>query len=338
MKHSAKILSLFLCVSLMLSGCDAVSPADSSVGSHEDLLISEAEAVFEPPKEEIKEPEPVREVLPKVYLSANTVKRGNYFMIYICDTPAKSIEYTDFLGYTRTLCEYEGGLFDFVPVKVAASAGEYELSITIPTYNGEDYEYKATITVENRSFETQYLEVAAETLEQTLEDDYARNEFSQKTTPLKSTYTGEKLWNGNFIAPLGNAYYSITTSFGTFRTFSNGDTEYHNAVDMAAKGGTPVLATNSGKVIFAKFLMLTGNTVVIDHGLGVLSWHYHMKSISVSEGDFVAKGDRIGRVGTTGLSTGNHLHFGITINGIFTDPYRIIGTKPQTDFWRLNET
>ena len=87
-------------------------------------------------------------------------------------------------------------------------------------------------------------------------------------------------------------------------------------------------------MLYAGFLQLTGNTVLIDHGLGVISWHYHMNSISVKAGDSVEKEQQIGTVGTTGLSTGNHLHFGITVCGINTDPMKLMGTEPRLEFWK----
>ena len=159
----------------------------------------------------------------------------------------------------------------------------------------------------------------------------AFDEFFQK---YRWYNTGIKFWEGEFMKPLGDSWYNETTPYGTFRTFNNGKTEWHNATDMAVGGGTPIYATNSGVVLFSDYLGLTGNTVIINHGMGVLSWHYHLSSRKVSVGDKVEKGDFIGRVGTTGLSTGNHLHFGITVGGIFVDPMQMIGSEPDIDFWK----
>ena len=155
--------------------------------------------------------------------------------------------------------------------------------------------------------------------------------------PIKipSYFSEEKLWEGEFLPPLGDSWYRETTSYGTFRTFSSGRTEWHNATDMAVGGGTPIFATNSGKVLFADWLGLTGNTIIIDHGCGVMSWHYHLHKINVAEGDFIEKNTKIGLVGTTGLSTGNHLHFGITVGGVFVDPMGMIGTEPELDFEKV---
>lgn len=312
-------------IAAQLCGCSV--PAGNVISGEESLSSAIEES--SQPEESVPEPEPEPEpVKPEIILSASEVQRGSYMLVRINNYEGEEIKYTDFLGYERSFFEYDGGWLSLIPVKTAAKAGDYVLTISI---DGESF--NRDIKVTDREFEEQYLTVSPSTLEETLESDFARAEFSEKAEPMKKVFTPQKLWNGEFVLPL-EAQYKVSTSFGTYRTFSNGSTEWHNAVDMATKGGTPVYATNSGNIIFAQYLQLTGNTVIIDHGMGVLSWHYHMRSISVSEGDFVEKGMKIGEVGTTGLSTGNHLHFGMTVGGIFTDPMKIVGTEPQIDFWK----
>ena len=312
-------------IAAQLCGCSV--PAGNVVSGEGELSSAIEES--SQPEESVPEPEPEPEpVKPEIILSASEVQRGSYMLVRINNYEGEEIKYTDFLGYERSFFEYDGGWLSLIPVKTAAKAGDYVLTISI---DGESF--NRDIKVTDREFEEQYLTVSPATLEETLESDFARAEFSEKAEPMKKVFTPQKLWNGEFVLPL-EAQYKVSTSFGTYRTFSNGSTEWHNAVDMATKGGTPVYATNSGNIIFAQYLQLTGNTVIIDHGMGVLSWHYHMRSISVSEGDFVEKGMKIGEVGTTGLSTGNHLHFGMTVGGIFTDPMKIVGTEPQIDFWK----
>lgn len=312
-------------IAAQLCGCSV--PAGNVVSGEGELSSAIEES--SQPEESVPEPEPEPEpVKPEIILSASEVQRGSYMLVRINNYEGEEIKYTDFLGYERSFFEYDGGWLSLIPVKTAAKAGDYVLTISI---DGESF--NRDIKVTDREFEEQYLTVSPSTLEETLESDFARAEFSEKAEPMKKVFTPQKLWNGEFVLPL-EAQYKVSTSFGTYRTFSNGSTEWHNAVDMATKGGTPVYATNSGNIIFAQYLQLTGNTVIIDHGMGVLSWHYHMRSISVSEGDFVENGMKIGEVGTTGLSTGNHLHFGMTVGGIFTDPMKIVGTEPQIDFWK----
>lgn len=326
----ALIFLITAAMSAQLCGCSVpvgnVVDGEESISSEssESNLSEESSSLIESENEN-SEPVPAQ---PVITLSSNEVQRGSFMAVRIENYDGDSIEYRDFLGYDRSFIKYESGWISLIPVKTSAEAGNYLLTVII-----DGRRYDNDITVTERDFDEQYLTVSAATLEETLESQHARTEFSEKTDPIKQTLTEQKLWNGEFILPL-EVSYKESTSFGTFRTFSNGSTEWHNAVDMAVKGGTPVYATNSGNIVFAEYLQLTGNTVIIDHGMGVLSWHYHMRSIDVSTGEFVEKGTKIGEVGTTGLSTGNHLHFGMTVGGIFTDPLKVVGTEPQIDFWK----
>jgi murein DD-endopeptidase MepM/ murein hydrolase activator NlpD len=85
-------------------------------------------------------------------------------------------------------------------------------------------------------------------------------------------------------------------------------------------GGTPIYAPAHGRVVFADLTQVRGNMTVIDHGVGVFSAYYHQFSINVQVGQMVDPGTLIGRVGTTGLSTGNHLHWSMWANGEYVDP------------------
>ncbi len=324
MKHKNPNLLIAIMAALIVasSGCSqsepAINPEVSTSQSEISASLSQIESESSEPE---PEPEPIPE--PVVTLSQTEVERGSYMTVFVENIDLTGVVFTDFLGYQRPFLKYGEGFMAFIPVKTAAAAGEYTLS-----FEAENFTFSETVTVTDRNFPTQYLTVAPQTLEQTLEDKEVRVYFDYFFQKYRFTYTEEILWNGEFILPLGEHPYKETTSFGSFRTFSNGDTEWHNATDMAAPGGTPIYATNSGRVLFADWLGLTGYTVVLDHGMGVLSWHYHLSAMDVAEGDSVEKGQLIGKVGTTGLSTGNHLHFGISVGGIFTDPMALMGKEP----------
>ncbi|RAV03080.1 murein hydrolase activator EnvC [Paenibacillus sp. YN15] len=89
----------------------------------------------------------------------------------------------------------------------------------------------------------------------------------------------------------------------------------HKGIDLAAPKGTPVLSADEGTVILASWVSGYGNTVVVDHNNGLVTWYGHMSAISVSEGDSVKRGGKVGEVGSTGDSTGNHLHFEVRKDG-----------------------
>jgi murein DD-endopeptidase MepM/ murein hydrolase activator NlpD len=129
------------------------------------------------------------------------------------------------------------------------------------------------------------------------------------------------LWREAF-SQLGNT--AVQSRFADYRTyFHNGkeiDRQVHLGFDLASLQQAPVPASNSGTVIFANYLGIYGNCVVLDHGLGVQSLYAHLSTIDVREGDAVQKGHVLGRTGTTGLAGGDHLHFTMLVNGVAVNP------------------
>ena len=98
------------------------------------------------------------------------------------------------------------------------------------------------------------------------------------------------------------------------------DEQYHLGFDLAATRHYPVPASNSGEVVFAANLGIYGNTIVIDHGLGVSTLYAHLSGMDVDKGARVDKGEDIGRTGDTGLAGGDHLHFSVLIHGVPVTP------------------
>jgi murein DD-endopeptidase MepM/ murein hydrolase activator NlpD len=129
------------------------------------------------------------------------------------------------------------------------------------------------------------------------------------------------LWNQPFL-PMPNA--KITAAFAQRRTYIYDgkpiDQEDHLGFDMASVTHDAVPASNSGKVVLARFFGIYGNAVVIDHGYGLQSLYGHLSSIGVKEGDMVQRGQELGRSGQTGLAGGDHLHFTMLLQGLAVTP------------------
>ncbi|MDM9379508.1 M23 family metallopeptidase [Chlorogloeopsis sp. ULAP01] len=145
----------------------------------------------------------------------------------------------------------------------------------------------------------------------------------KRVAEFKALQTPKKYWNGMFGKPNAGR---ITTIYGV-RRYYNGkfaNDYYHRGVDYAGAAGSPVVAPAAGRVALvgkvSQGFRVHGNVVGVDHGQGVTSIFMHLSRINVKEGDFVKPGQLIGTVGSTGASTGPHLHWGLYVNGQSVDP------------------
>ncbi len=140
---------------------------------------------------------------------------------------------------------------------------------------------------------------------------------------FKTLVTPQKFWNGPFARP---AKGSVTSEFGVLRYYNGvfADDYYHRGVDYGGGHGAPVTAPAAGRIALVgrevDGFEIHGNTIGIDHGQGVLSIMIHLSRIDVQEGQMVQAGQKIGAIGTTGSSTGPHLHWGLYVNGTAVDP------------------
>jgi hypothetical protein len=152
-------------------------------------------------------------------------------------------------------------------------------------------------------------------------DDLERAEREEeRLRSIWMTVTG-RLWEGPFLFPLD---HSISTAFGAKRVMNRKVTSIHKGVDIRGKEGDGVRASNHGKVVLAEELFFGGNTVILDHGQGIFTMYMHLSSFNVRPDDIVSTGDIIGSVGSTGRSSGPHLHFGAKIRGISVNPVSLV--------------
>jgi hypothetical protein len=198
----------------------------------------------------------------------------------------------------------------------------YPLTLTAKTESSEEIPCSATIDVKEGKFATESLKVAPNFVEPNAEQ-LARAEVErQRLRAIFATITPERFWDGSFHYPLAG----VTTggNFGKRRILNGQAGSPHGGVDFPATAGTPVYAAQRGRVVLAEPLYFSGNTVVLDHGLGLYTLYAHFESISVQPGDLVDTGALLGKVGATGRVTGPHLHWGATVNRARTNPLQLI--------------
>ena len=129
------------------------------------------------------------------------------------------------------------------------------------------------------------------------------------------------LWTGPFIRPVSEP---ANSAFGRRSIFNGQPRSAHGGADFLSPAGTPVKSPNAGKVMLARELYYSGNTVIVDHGVGVLSFFAHLSATTVSRGDRVETGQIVGRVGATGRVTGPHLHWMLRASGARVDPLALL--------------
>lgn len=170
-------------------------------------------------------------------------------------------------------------------------------------------------------FEESYPELSGTNLEQYLfVNREVRVRNAKKIAALCKNTASEQLWRDRFLrmAGAGRAGFADQRSYYYQRQVI--DHQTHLGVDIASTKRAAVEAANSGKVIFADYLGIYGNMVMIDHGQGLSSLYSHLSRIAVTTGQAVKKGEVIGNTGTTGMAGGDHLHFSMLVHGIFVTP------------------
>jgi murein DD-endopeptidase MepM/ murein hydrolase activator NlpD len=144
-----------------------------------------------------------------------------------------------------------------------------------------------------------------------------RKENEDKITELTRKVSPQILWKGAFVQ-LSNS--KVEANFADHRTYTyNGeaiDSAYHLGYDLSVTKRYPVEAANSGAVVFGGDLGIYGNTVILDHGLGLFTLYSHLSEIGVKVGDKVEQKQALGRTGETGLAAGDHLHYGVYLHGV----------------------
>jgi murein DD-endopeptidase MepM/ murein hydrolase activator NlpD len=210
----------------------------------------------------------------------------------------------------------EGGVYyGLVGVHVFTEPGLYELVLTAESEDGRVASLSTSLVVAQGPYGYERINVPAGKVgllePEAVATDRARiAEATQTLSPVRH-------WAGPLERP-GSG--TVSSYFGTHRSYGTGDyTSYHTGIDFRGPTGTPVLAVAGGTVVLAEALPVHGNTVIVDHGWGLLTGYAHLSSIDVAPGEYVAAGQQVGRVGSTGLSTAAHLHWEVWVNGVSVD-------------------
>lgn len=202
-----------------------------------------------------------------------------------------------------------------VGLPLTLEPGEQQLSVRD---NGRDAARSVAFQVRSKEYETQYLTITNKRQVEPNAEDLKRIARDQTAIGGAFATWSETLADGLvFDLP---AHGRFSSGFGLKRFFNKQPRQPHMGLDIAAPAGTPVLAPAAGTVIETGDYFFNGNTVLLDHGQGLISMYNHMSRIDVRKGMRVTRGQRLGLVGMTGRVTGPHLHWTVSLNNARVDP------------------
>jgi murein DD-endopeptidase MepM/ murein hydrolase activator NlpD len=207
-------------------------------------------------------------------------------------------------------------------VDLEKAPGDYELKITGQIAGGGKMSCSLMVTVRKGLFATEKLQVGKQFVEPSPEQIKRAEEERQKLRDIFDRVTPERLWDGKFRMPLDGV--TTGSNFGRRRILNGNPGSPHGGMDLPGTTGTPVHATQRGRVVLAEELFFSGNTVVVDHGLGIYTFYGHLSEIGVKVGDILGPGGVLGRVGATGRVTGPHLHWGLTVERARVNPLILV--------------
>ena len=265
------------------------------------------------------------ESLPRV------VKQGEVCLISVLGpTSLKSI-YVEFQGlrFPLAFSEQNGTYEGLIGIDMDTQPSTYEMKI-VATDGGSDIHLSnLSLKVEKVDFGIQKLSLPSSMVDLDRKTLERVHKEERRLNSLFRAFREERLWRGAFIRPVEG---ELSVAFGLSRIINGQRRSPHTGVDLRAEEGTPVLACNSGIVVLVEPLFFSGKSVILDHGWGFYSMYFHLSEVLVKEGNRVGKGAILGRVGSTGRSTGPHLHWGIRMNGARVDPLSLLNIKAHHNF------
>jgi murein DD-endopeptidase MepM/ murein hydrolase activator NlpD len=254
---------------------------------------------------------------PAVLISPKKIVPGGLMVVTVKDA-AGTVE-GSFRGKQLHFNPAKGAAQAFTGIDLNTEPGAYQLALTV-----DGKTLTRDVSIVKKKYPVQRLTLPEDMVVLSPENE-ARAERDQRKMATIWPVDSLRVWRGRFIDPLPGK--KVGTVFGVRRIINNIPKNPHSGVDITADEGEPVKAPNDGVVILVDDQFYSGNSVVLDHGQGVYTMFFHLSKATVKYGQAVRKGDVIALVGSTGRSTGAHLHWGVRVQGAKVDPLELIKLK-----------
>ncbi len=259
---------------------------------------------------------------PELSLLPVEVAPGGYLVVHV-----DNVEYEDEVNLHPEMpvrfSHKQGGRVALVAVDAGVEPGRHSFLVEVRRDKRMLLFREVTYEVKEREFATQHLQTTPQ-MRETRRPELFEEDREQYARAYAETHP-QALWEDDFTKPIEGR---LTTEFGVERYIDDEFASRHSGLDIAALTGTPVRAANCGVVRLAARLHVGGKTIIVDHGMNLYSVYLHLSSMLVDQGDEVAREEIIGEVGSTGFSTGPHLHWTMSIGGVPICPWLIKEKNP----------
>ncbi len=245
-----------------------------------------------------------------------SVRQGESFPIEVADGRELNAARAVFLGQKVTLHEKEESFKAILGVPLDAKAGTESLTLVLTGKDGIEHRSERAINVLKNKFPTAWFWLKPAKKKLLLARDLTQEEWAQIEKVLVVD-DPEQRWEGTFQRPVNG---EASMYFGTLERVNKMPRGRHRGFDLAVPIGTAVHAANNGRVVFARRLQVFGGTMVIDHGMGVHTLYFHLSKFLSPVGREVGKGDVVALSGNSGVSSGPHLHWGLSVHDLRVDP------------------
>ncbi|HCM41267.1 MAG: hypothetical protein A2Z97_01600 [Bdellovibrionales bacterium GWB1_52_6] len=284
--------------------------------------VTAVKALSVPPETELKVQLSAEEVTDGSLVFLNLALSPELEQIVRADSAAvirgkfQETEFTFFSYNDKNFLKYGAVL----GVPYANKPGQYPIEIKVVASGGE-YTREIPLRVVAGNWASEKLKVNSRHIRPTKKDMARIKRDKIEVGKIYNKLTQKKFWDGPFQFPVKS---HVTSVFGTKRVFNGEFASFHTGLDFKAPNGTKVYAPSAGVVVLAKSLFFTGNTVMIDHGYGLVTLYAHLSKIKVKPDQTVKAGQLLGLSGMTGRVSGPHLHWQVIVNKTKVNPMGLI--------------
>ena len=264
---------------------------------------------------------PTQAATPSITVSARSLQPGELALVTITVPASTTTVSAQAFGRSLPATRVDDGRWEvLVGIDLDVTPGRHTFAADVMTAGRLVRATKALVVTAKR-FPTRRLTVDDAFVNPPPEVQTRIAEEASELNRLWTQSAPERLWSGPFEPPVPQP---ANSAFGTRSVFNGQPRSPHGGADFPSPAGTPVRAPAGGRVVLARDLYYTGQTVVIDHGLGLVSLFAHLSRLDVTAGQQLATGDSVGLVGATGRVTGPHLHWTVRAATARVDPLSLL--------------